>query len=145
MVGGYARHALAALLLATSVLGDCNADNCLRALRATQTPGRLEAARSFCATFTSASVPATAIPSYAAVACKSDQGRISSACNCIAAPTSSSASAPASTSSVTASPTVAGGACASVSILSASWKAVSPAGMCCKLISFPEFNADGII
>jgi hypothetical protein len=36
------RYALPMLLFATIVLSDCDADNCLRAFRATQTPGRLE-------------------------------------------------------------------------------------------------------
>ncbi|KAJ6443595.1 pyridine nucleotide-disulfide oxidoreductase family protein [Purpureocillium lavendulum] len=68
----------------------CNADNCLRALRATQIPGRLESARAFCATYTAAPSPtAVPVPSYAADACKKNQNadqpaRLSSACSCIA-------------------------------------------------------------
>lgn len=108
-------YALTPLLFATLALGSCNADNCLRALRATQTPGRLQAAQSFCSTFTKVPIPATAIPSYAAVACQNDKGRISSACSCIAVSTSS------------ASPTITAGACATVSSLSASLKAATPA------------------
>lgn len=113
----------AAVLFAGLALGDCNADNCLRALRATQTPGRLASAQSFCATFTAASSSATAIPTYAVDACKANQVgsqnfRISSACKCIAAPTSS----------VTASATATGGACATVSSLWSASKAAAPSG-----------------
>ncbi|KAH8882569.1 pyridine nucleotide-disulfide oxidoreductase family protein [Thozetella sp. PMI_491] len=111
--------AVSALLSSLSaVLADeCHADNCLRALRATQTPGRLEAAQSFCATFTVPSATVTAIPSYAADACKAnDNGgqaaRISSACACIAPSTTQTSSA-----TVTASPTE---PCA---IASSSWAA----------------------
>jgi hypothetical protein len=115
------------LLFATLVAGDCNADNCLRALRATQVTGRLAAAQTFCASFTSASVPATAIPSYAAAACKENQNgplsfRISSACSCIAAAT---------TTSPTASATTTPSATAACALVSSSWaaqKAISPSG-----------------
>ena len=56
------------LVLPATVLASCNADNCLRALRAT---ARLEAAQAFCGTFTTASVTATsAIPSYAVAAAR---------------------------------------------------------------------------
>jgi len=117
-------YAFTALLLATLASGACDADNCLRALRATQTPGRLEAAQSFCATYTQSSVAATAIPTYAADACKQNQNgnqtfRISSACGCIAASTTSVASISSAT----------GGACATVSSLAAAQRAVSPSGM----------------
>ena len=89
------KYALTTLVLATLAAGDCAADNCLRALRATQVPGRLGDARDFCATFTVGSVAATAIPSYAVDACKQNQNgplsvRLSSACNCIAATSTSS-------------------------------------------------------
>ncbi|KAG4444333.1 hypothetical protein IFR05_000207 [Cadophora sp. M221] len=88
------KYAFTTLLLATLAAGDCAADNCLRALRATQSPGRLGAAREFCATFAAGSVAATAIPSYALSACKDNQNaplsaRLSSACNCIAVTTAS--------------------------------------------------------
>jgi hypothetical protein len=126
-------YILTAILFVGLVLGDCNADNCIRALRATQTPGRLEAAQTFCAAFTTISVAATAIPAYAAEACKSNpvgsqSFRISSACSCI------TPSAP----SVTASPTVTSGACATVSSLSAAFKVVSPSGL---LAVYLTFNA----
>ena len=67
----------------------CNADNCLRALRATQTPGRLEAAQSFCATFTATPVTATAsIPTFAIQNCVGNvASRVSSACSCLPTPT----------------------------------------------------------
>ena len=81
------------LISATSVAASCNADNCLRALRA---PAKLAEAQSFCATFTTASV---AIPSYAAAACTGDvSSRVSSACSCIATSTISSTATPTSTS-----------------------------------------------
>ncbi|KAK0102031.1 ribonuclease T2-like [Cadophora gregata f. sp. sojae] len=66
----------------------CNADNCLRGLRA---PARLAEAQSFCATFTAST--SVAIPSFAAAACTGNvSSRVSSACSCIATSTSSSAS-----------------------------------------------------
>ncbi|TPX09128.1 uncharacterized protein E0L32_001588 [Thyridium curvatum] len=104
-------------LLAASAYAECAADNCLRALRATQTPGRLETARAFCATFTVSAVAQTAIPTFALNGCKDNQNalmsaRISSACSCIATTTTSVTSAP-----PTGQPT---GACASVS---SSWAA----------------------
>ncbi|TVY42547.1 Peptidase S41 family protein [Lachnellula occidentalis] len=114
-------YAFTTLLLATLVSGSCNADNCLRAMRATQTPGRLQAAQSFCATFTQSSVAATAIPTYATEACTYDQNgnqtfRISSACSCIAA----------SKTSVSSTSSVTGGACATVSSLAAAQLASFP-------------------
>jgi hypothetical protein len=119
-------YAFTTLLLATLVTGDCAADNCLRAFRATQTPGRLQAAQSFCATFTQTSIAAAAIPSFAVDACKENQNgspslRISSACSCIATTTSSPTSS--TSPSVTA-------ACAIVSSSWAAQIAVSPSGMC---------------
>lgn len=81
---------------ATSVAASCNADNCLRALRA---PAKLAEAQSFCATFTTASV---AIPSYAAAACTGDvSSRVSSACSCIATSTISSTATPTSSTTST--------------------------------------------
>lgn len=81
---------------ATSVAASCNADNCLRALRA---PTKLAEAQAFCATFTTASV---AIPSYAAAACTGDvSSRISSACLCIATSTISSTATPTSSTTST--------------------------------------------
>jgi hypothetical protein len=118
---------LTTLILAAVVAGDCNADNCLRAFRATQTPGRLQAAQSFCATYTQQGVTATAIPSFVVDACKNNQNgpmsiRLSSACSCIATFTST-------TASMTPSPT-ATGACAIVSSSSAAQIAASPSGTC---------------
>jgi hypothetical protein len=115
----------AILSLASLAAASCDADNCLRALRATQIPGQLQTAHAFCATFTKTSVAASSIPSYAADNCKDNQNaplsaRISSACSCIAAPTTSS--------STTATPTGTGSACALVSQLSASQKATAPSG-----------------
>lgn len=84
----------------------CAADNCLRALRATQIPGRLQSAQAFCATFTTTS--SASIPTFAAEACKKAangdlNARLSSACACIA-PTTTSATVTASTTK-TGSPT----------------------------------------
>lgn len=64
---------------------NCNADNCLRAFRATQTPGRLQYVQSLCATFTKApTMVISAVPSFAALACTGDVvARVSSACSCI--------------------------------------------------------------
>ncbi|MCJ1294796.1 hypothetical protein MMC34_006354 [Xylographa carneopallida] len=61
----------------------CNADNCLRPLRATQTPGRLSSAQAFCSSYTNGAAVAT--PTYIPAEC--NPSRISSACACIA-PTS---------------------------------------------------------
>ncbi|OIW32669.1 peptidase s41 family protein [Coniochaeta ligniaria NRRL 30616] len=106
--------AVSALLAVAAelVTADCAADNCVRAFRATQTPGRLSSAQAFCATFTATSVATTAIPTYAANNCKENQNgdlyfRVSSACSCIA---------PATTSVPPASTTAA--ACA---LVSSSW------------------------
>ncbi len=123
------KYAFTTLLLATLAAGDCAADNCLRALRATQSPGRLGAAREFCATFTAGSVAATAIPVYALNACKDNQNgpissRLSSACDCIAAATTTT-----SVPSVTPAPPTLTEACALVSSSSSAQKVASPSGM----------------
>lgn len=112
-----------------SIAADCAADNCLRALRATQTPGQLQAAQSFCATYTTQLVQATAIPSFAVDACKQNQNgnlaeRLSSACACLPAATTTSAG------NGTATPTPTGGACALVSASSAAQRAATPSGKC---------------
>ncbi|KAF6807039.1 peptidase s41 family protein [Colletotrichum sojae] len=118
--GAAALLALAATPLASAA--DCNADNCLRALRATQTPGRLESARAFCATFTGASAAPTETPAFALDNCKPNQVgdasfRISSACSCIAAPSTTASATVTASASTTAT---AGAACSAVS---ASWAA----------------------
>jgi hypothetical protein len=114
------------LLFAMVVAGDCAADDCLRALQATQTPSGLQSAQSFCATFTRSSVAATAIPSFASSGCTASQdapmlARISSACSCIAATTSSVQPLTSTTSTM--------GACALVSSSSSAQRALSPTGM----------------
>ncbi|KAL2075024.1 hypothetical protein VTL71DRAFT_8804 [Oculimacula yallundae] len=86
------KYAFTTLLLATLVTSDCAADNCLRALRSSQFPDRLGAAREFCSTYTAGYVAPTAVPEYALNACKDNQNglaaaRLSSACTCIAAST----------------------------------------------------------
>ncbi|KAH9213176.1 hypothetical protein DL95DRAFT_390761 [Leptodontidium sp. 2 PMI_412] len=126
------KYAFTTLILATLAAGDCAADNCLRALRTTQSPGRLGAAREFCATFTAGSVAATAIPSYALNACKDNQNaplsaRLSSACNCIAATT-------ASVSSMTATSTKSTSV-TSVSVTSTSKSASATLTQACALVS----------
>ncbi|EGX88155.1 hypothetical protein CCM_09291 [Cordyceps militaris CM01] len=67
----------------------CSADNCMRALRASHIPGRLEESQQFCWDFTRRlNKDATKVPEYAAKACGSDPvQRVSSACACIPAPT----------------------------------------------------------
>ncbi|KAK2001902.1 hypothetical protein LX36DRAFT_733092 [Colletotrichum falcatum] len=68
----------------------CPEDSCLRALNATQIPGRLASAQAFCAIFTRAAAAAdTSIPGYASEHCGGGSGsvaesRLSSACSCIA-------------------------------------------------------------
>ncbi|UNI15401.1 hypothetical protein JDV02_001936 [Purpureocillium takamizusanense] len=92
----------------------CNADNCLRALRATQIPGRLESARAFCASYTAVPAPTgLAVPSYAADACKKNPNgdqpaRLSSACACIAPGTTTTTpptTTPSTSSTTTTTPT----------------------------------------
>ena len=70
----------------------CNADNCLRGLRASN---RVAEAQAFCGTFTTAVVTATsAIPSFAVAACTGNvASRVSSACSCIVSSTTSAVSA----------------------------------------------------
>lgn len=119
----------AILFVASLASAACDADNCLRALRATQVPGRLESAQAFCGTFTKTAVAASSIPTYAAEACQPNQNanltvRISSACDCIAASTTTGSS-----SSTTTAPSATGSACAIVSQLSASQVATAPSGM----------------
>ena len=63
-------------LLSTLTSAACNADNCLRALRSTPTK-----ASSFCATYTTSSNTATAIPTYGSF-CSNSPSRVSSACSC---------------------------------------------------------------
>lgn len=114
-------------LFAGLVAADCAADNCLRALRATQTPGRLESAQALCATYTTQAVAAAAIPTFAVEACQANQNgnfsvRLSSACNCIAASTTA---IPTSTAAPTGTAT---GACALVSLSSRAQKSTAPAG-----------------
>ncbi|KAK1593784.1 uncharacterized protein LY79DRAFT_513634 [Colletotrichum navitas] len=84
---------VALLLLLSGVslaAAHCAEDNCLRALNATQTPGRLASAQAFCATFTRPLAAAnTSVPDYASENCSGASGpvassRLSSACSCIA-------------------------------------------------------------
>jgi hypothetical protein len=129
------------LLLVTVVTADCSADNCLQALNSNHVQGGIEAVRAFCGKFTTNNQPAAAIPSYAVVACKSNQNgplffRISSACGCMAAATSSMAAASTSqtlsattrTSTVTPPSIIA--ACAIVSSSWAAQFATAPGGLC---------------
>lgn len=67
----------------------CNADNCLRALRANHIPGRLEESVDFCGNFTTRqNEDESLLPDYAAKGCYEDRGRepverVTSACACI--------------------------------------------------------------
>lgn len=63
----------------------CNADNCLRAMRATSVQGRLEESQEFCADFTDGwSADVGVVPNYAASACGHNIiSRVSSACSCL--------------------------------------------------------------
>ncbi|KAJ0382260.1 hypothetical protein COL922a_012942 [Colletotrichum nupharicola] len=67
----------------------CNADNCLRALRASSVPGRLEQSREFCGEFTKTVIAdVSVVPAYAAEACPTNViSRVSSACSCLPTPT----------------------------------------------------------
>ncbi|KAF6822631.1 peptidase s41 family protein [Colletotrichum musicola] len=111
-----ARSVLLILPAAALVAAGCAADNCLRALAATQTPGRLSSASAFCATFTSKPVASTAIPSFASEHCQGAQpdalsSRLSSACSCIVSETAGNSSttvAPTSTTSCSGSTRSAG-------------------------------------
>jgi hypothetical protein len=63
----------------------CNADNCLRAMRANTIPGRLEESRAFCGEFTKSFIAnVTLVKDYAVDACKGNViSRVSSACSCV--------------------------------------------------------------
>jgi hypothetical protein len=63
----------------------CSADNCLRAMRATHTPGRVEESQKFCRGFTATVITdVTVVPDYAASACGVNViSRVSSACSCL--------------------------------------------------------------
>lgn len=131
--------AAAALLVGTCTAtadhpSGCHADNCLRAFRATQIPGRLASAKAFCATYTAATDAGTAtaaptnIPSFAARNCRdSPEGpmtlRISSACSCIAPVTTSTT--PIAAPTITPTGTATRHPCARVS---ASWAEQKLAG-----------------
>lgn len=67
----------------------CSADNCLRSLRATSIPGRLEESQEFCSGFLNDKITAlSALPSYALQDCAGDSvARASSACACLPART----------------------------------------------------------
>jgi choice-of-anchor B domain-containing protein len=68
----------------------CNADNCLRAFRATSTPGRLAESQAFCSSFTKTLVTdVSVLPGWAPSACAGDAvSRASSACACLPKATS---------------------------------------------------------
>ncbi|KAG4416893.1 hypothetical protein IFR04_009971 [Cadophora malorum] len=67
----------------------CSADNCLRALRSTSVPGRLEESQEFCGDFTMFLVKEVSlVKPYAASACSGNViSRVSSACSCLPTPT----------------------------------------------------------
>ncbi|OLN97072.1 hypothetical protein CCHL11_02125 [Colletotrichum chlorophyti] len=69
----------------------CNADNCLRSLRASHIPGRLEESGEFCFNFTRRlNTDESKLPEYAAKGCAHETRetveRVSSACACIPTP-----------------------------------------------------------
>lgn len=68
----------------------CNADNCLRSMRATTVKGRLEASQAFCGNFTKNFIEdVTVVPAFAKEACAGEVvSRVSSACSCLPQPTS---------------------------------------------------------
>jgi hypothetical protein len=68
----------------------CNADNCLRAFRASSIAGRLDASQAFCSTFTKTVVTdVSVLPAWAPSACAGDvMSRASSACACLPKATS---------------------------------------------------------
>ncbi|RFU35040.1 hypothetical protein B7463_g1302, partial [Scytalidium lignicola] len=106
---------LALASLTALAKADCAADNCLRALRATQIPGRLQSAQAFCATYTTATSTGEAgLPTYVASNCNGNvASRVSSACSCIALATTTSISV----TTTTATPTTLE-ACGKISSLS---------------------------
>ncbi|KAK6852864.1 hypothetical protein PG995_011415 [Apiospora arundinis] len=67
----------------------CNADDCLRAMRASTIPGRLGESQGFCGDFTKTFVANVAVvPDYAVAACPTNViSRVSSACSCLSTPT----------------------------------------------------------
>ncbi|EGX94249.1 pyridine nucleotide-disulfide oxidoreductase family protein [Cordyceps militaris CM01] len=97
-----AATAVLATANAAATPAKCNADNCLRALRATQVPSRVESARAFCSSYTAAGATNVPVPTYAASGCKDNQNgkmneRISSACGCLSSATSTTTAAPTKT------------------------------------------------
>lgn len=67
----------------------CNADNCLRAMRANSIEGRLEESQEFCGDFLDGwSADVGKVPEYASKACGVNVvSRVSSACSCLPTPT----------------------------------------------------------
>jgi len=78
----------------------CNADNCLRGLRAATIPGRLQESQAFCSVITEVIVTDnSAFPKYAVDACSGNvASRISSACTCLPEPATSTTTSAVSTS-----------------------------------------------
>ncbi|KAK0100446.1 hypothetical protein ONS95_008396 [Cadophora gregata] len=81
----------------------CFADNCLRALRSSSVPGRLEESQAFCHDFTMFLVKEVSlVKPYAASACDGNViSRVSSACSCLPYPTSTTSPLPTSTTTPT--------------------------------------------
>jgi hypothetical protein len=86
-------HPLLLLLLlsytALTKTNACEPNNCLRAFQATQAPGRIGSASSFCSTFyrrTATAMATASFPTFVVTACTGDViSRASSACSCISA------------------------------------------------------------
>ena len=74
----------------TKPKNQCNADNCLRSLRANTVKGRLEESQAFCSTFTKTFVAdVSLVKDYAVAACTGNViSRVSSACSCLPTATS---------------------------------------------------------
>lgn len=70
----------------------CNADNCLRAMRASHIDGRLGESQEFCGEFTKTFVAdVEVVPEYARTACGHNViSRVSSACSCLPPPATTS-------------------------------------------------------
>lgn len=122
-----AATAVLATANAAATPAKCNADNCLRAFRATQVPSRAESARAFCSSYTAAGATNVPVPTYAASGCKDNQNgkmneRISSACACL----------PSATSTTTAAPTKTAEPCALASADWASRVSASPSKFRCR-------------
>lgn len=81
----------------------CQADNCLRAMRANTIPGRLEESQAFCSEITQTIVTeVSAFKKYAVDACAGNvASRVSSACSCLPVTATATGTSTAATSTTT--------------------------------------------